>query len=137
MTEHVPLRQGWALGTATYRGMEEPHHPSRDKSLTVPVKSGSLSLEEVLLQWKSSKRCIIGNGPCGTQKICWALFASQSLYQSAEQRERDLGSDRSGNTECKGHTCPQSTSNSPVTCLLCHKAASFYHSLQVLSIGKF
>lgn len=42
-----------------------------------------------------------------------------SLYQSAEQRWRDLGSNSHGNTECKAHTCHLNTSSSPVACLLC------------------
>lgn len=119
MAENVSLRQGQALGTAVCRGTEEPHQPSRGKSLAAPISSGSVSPEEVLLQWKCSKRCIIGNGPRGIQKIFWALFASQSLYQSAEQRWSVLGSNSHGNTECKAHTCHLNTLSSPVACLLC------------------
>lgn len=44
----------------------------------------------------------------------WALFASQSLYQSAEQIQRELGLDSHGDIEFKGHTCPLSSSKSPV-----------------------
>lgn len=85
---------GQALGTAMHRGMEEPHQPSRGESLCTNQqcirvsRRGSPSVEvlQEMHNWEWS---------------LWSLFAAQSLYQSAQQRQRDLGLNSHRNTNAK------------------------------------